>query len=199
MPKKLQTRERLLDAGLDLLVARGYNAVGVQEIASAAGVPKGSFYNHFPSKEAFALEVLELYRAGACEALGAAAAGDGGPLERLRRLLEASFREMAEADFELGCLAGRLTQELAGEHEAFREPLENAFLCMRAVLTRLLAEAKGLGQLPADLDPEATAEFLFNAWQGATQRAKAAHSEAPLRNYLDLVFGRVLAPATSTT
>ena len=62
MPR-LNTREEIVQAGLKCLVEKGFNAVGVQEITDAAGVPKGSFYNHFESKEALGVEIVERYGA----------------------------------------------------------------------------------------------------------------------------------------
>src|SRR4029079_13041520 len=60
-PANPETRSRLLEKGGDLVSTRGFNATGVQEITAAAGVPKGSFYNYFDSKEAFAVAVLTEY------------------------------------------------------------------------------------------------------------------------------------------
>jgi TetR/AcrR family transcriptional repressor of nem operon len=58
---KPNVRERLLDAGVEAFHRRGFNGCGVQEITEAAGVPKGSFYNHFASKEALGAAVLDRY------------------------------------------------------------------------------------------------------------------------------------------
>ena len=60
MPKPSH-RETLLTAGLHVVFKQGYCGASVRDIVQAAGVPQGSFTNHFPSKEAFCLEVLERY------------------------------------------------------------------------------------------------------------------------------------------
>src|SRR3984957_11028955 len=57
------TRNRLIDVGLELMRRHGYGATGLQELLSAAGVPKGSFYHHFASKEEFTTAVIERYAA----------------------------------------------------------------------------------------------------------------------------------------
>jgi len=54
-------KAELVEAGLDLLHRRGFSATSVADIAEAAGVPKGSFYNHFKSKDDFGSAVLDLY------------------------------------------------------------------------------------------------------------------------------------------
>jgi TetR/AcrR family transcriptional repressor of nem operon len=192
MPKKLQTRERLLDRGLELLLTQGFSATGVAEVTAAAGVPKGSFYNYFPSKDDFALAVLDRYQVEACREMSSVLRGQGSPLERLRKWVAASRERMADRRFQVGCLAGRLAQELAGEQPAFRAPLEEAFLCMQSHLELLLREAREKGEIPSDLDIEAVAEFILNAWQGAAQRAKAAHTAQPLENFERLLFERIL-------
>lgn len=60
MPKP-NVREQLMEAGLRTLHSQGFNGCAVQDITQAAGVPKGSFYNHFESKEALALAALEMF------------------------------------------------------------------------------------------------------------------------------------------
>jgi TetR/AcrR family transcriptional repressor of nem operon len=193
MPKKLNTRERLVDQGLELLLTQGFAATGVAEVTSAAGVPKGSFYNFFPSKEEFALAVLDRYQEAACAEMVRQFAGEGTPLTRLRRWLADGRERMSDGGFQVGCLAGRLAQEVAGEHPAFRQPLEQAFRCMRNHLAGLLRDAQRAGEVSSDVDAEAVAEFLLNAWQGAAQRAKAAHTAAPLENFERIVFERLLS------
>jgi len=60
-PANPQVRSRLLSVGRDVVHDRGFNGCGVQDITTAAGVPKGSFYNYFESKEMFAAEILDDY------------------------------------------------------------------------------------------------------------------------------------------
>jgi len=188
-----KNRNHLLDVGLKLLRERGFNATGIQEIADAAGVPKGSFYNYFPSKEAFAMAVLEIYGESAanqvCETLDAAG---GSPLQRVRSLFEGQRERLAQTGLSEGCLAGRLAQELAGEHPCFRQPLERTFQRMSGCLAATLREAQGAGEIDPDLDAEALASFLVTSWQGALLRAKSTGSDAPLRLFSELALGSLL-------
>ena len=120
-----QNRDKLLAEGMRLLREGGYQATGVQEITAACGVPKGSFYNYFPSKTAFGVEVLEAYAEEGGRALDEALADDGRPpLARLRGLYEGWIAGMAEGGFRGGCLIGNLTQEMADHDDAFRQALE---------------------------------------------------------------------------
>lgn len=193
MPRKPVNRDRLLQEGQRLLAQQGFAATGVQEITDAAEVPKGSFYNYFDSKEDFAIAVLERYREQACQHLDQALIqGSGSPLTRLRAFFEHGKNEMVATDFGGGCLAGRLAQELAGEHACFRNPLDQAFQSIQGYLERCLREARDGGEIEQTTDPRTLAEFIVLAWQGAMLRAKAAHSAAPLETCQAVIFEQIL-------
>ncbi len=188
-------RDQLLEEGLKLFSTRGFAATGVQEITDAGGVPKGSFYNYFDSKEDFALEVLGRYRAESCSALcGLLGDRSRSPVARLRELCEAGIEKMRDTGFSEGCLAGKLAQELAGENAAFRDSLDQAFSCITGLIAECMRQARDAGEIPADADPAQLAEFFFAGWQGAMLRAKAAGHEGPLRAFVEVTFGRLLTP-----
>lgn len=193
-----KSRDKLVEAGLELFGQQGYAATGVQDIADAAGVPKGSFYNYFDSKEDFAVAVLDRYRQGAVEHFASLVSLDNAsPLARLEALLVGMEQQLAASDFAGGCLAGRLAQELAGEKPALREPLCEVFSAMQERLVDCLRAAQQAGELAADEDSELLASFLVNAWQGAMLRAKAAGSVEPLAAVRKVVFTRLLVPLAS--
>lgn len=197
-----KSRERLLEEGLNLFGRNGYAATGVQDITDAAGVPKGSFYNYFQSKEDFAVAVLELYRDRASEHSAFLTSTEiPSPLTRLSAFLGAAEQELSDSGFAGGCLAGRLAQELAGEQAQFRAPLCQVFGAMQQAVERCLVEAQQVGELAPQDDPALLASFLVNAWQGAMLRAKAAGSVQPLVDVRTVVFSRLLlaAPESSTS
>src|SRR5581483_10819288 len=100
------TKQRLLDAGLTMLLAHGYNDLGIQALLEATHIPKGSFYHHFKDKEDFALQVLDQYMRGVHASLDACL-GDPGrpPLERVRRFFETTQESYREQGY-MGCLMG---------------------------------------------------------------------------------------------
>ncbi len=186
-------RERLLETGLQLFLEQGYSATGVGDVTAAAGIPKGSFYNYFRSKEEFAVAVLERYREAEVARLAEALKpSETSPLNRLRALFEHFAAGLRCAPAVHGCLAGRLAQELAGEHPTFRQPLERTFRSLETSLSRLLREAQEAAELDAREDPDRLASFLVSAWQGTLQRAKCGEGEEPVRIFLDLVFEKLL-------
>ena len=69
------TRQKILDAAQPIMASRGFSAVGINEVLSAASVPKGSFYHYFRSKDAFGQALLEAFACGRN--------AHGGPLRRL--------------------------------------------------------------------------------------------------------------------
>src|SRR5580658_9997508 len=111
MPRP-SAREEIVQAGMKCLVERGFNAVGVQDITDAAGVPKGSFYNHFESKEALGAEVVERY--GADETRREILTDPGvPPLQRLRRHFERISALNVDSHFKRNCILGGFASELA--------------------------------------------------------------------------------------
>lgn len=188
-----RTRDLVIDRGLDLVHERGFNATGVQDIADAAGIPKGSFYNYFRSKEDFAVAVLNRYADAECEELDRRLIRAGGPpLERLRGMYRHWIDVSDSQGCSRGCLTGNLCQEMASASLPLRAALDGVFRRIEGSLAACLREAQVAGQLSPEADPEQLAGFLYFGLQGALLRAKARGSTAPLRDFQEIVFGSVL-------
>jgi TetR/AcrR family transcriptional regulator, transcriptional repressor for nem operon len=185
------TKQRLLDEGLALLLEQGYNHLGVHTLLKKAGVPKGSFYHHFASKEDFALEVIEQYMVEVHQGLDACLGDESlGPLARVRRFLELSKEKYREQG-NLGCLLGGLGQELSGVSERFRRRIEACFSAIAERFAVCFELAKERGELPADADSRALADLLINCWEGAALRSRLWRDSSPLDSALDFYFGAV--------
>src|SRR6185295_13227287 len=123
-PANPETRSRLLEKGGDLVSSRGFSATGVQEITAAAGVPKGSFYNYFDSKEAFAVALLtDYWEAVVAEFGGILLRGRTSPLSRVTRYFAglAEFHERRR--YAVGCLIGNMALEVTPTSEQVRVKL----------------------------------------------------------------------------
>lgn len=188
------TREHILDIGGRIIHHKGYTATGLQEILTAAGVPKGSFYFYFKSKEDFGLALIDHYRAGLAAATRPILEDPSKPpLERLERFFS-WFRDVFAAEgFIKGCPLGNLTQELGDVNPAFRAKLHLALENLIRAVAIQLQDASARGDLSARLDPEATARFIISAWQGALVRMKAVAGPEPLDNFQTMVFQVLLA------
>jgi TetR/AcrR family transcriptional repressor of nem operon len=179
-PSNPQVRARLLAAGLALVHARGFAASGVKDITDAAGVPKGSFYAYFPSKEAFAAAVLEHYWADIESRLVPILGSPGLARERIIRFFHALADEHEAGDFLLGCLVGNLSLELSGSSEPVRTELARILGSWDNALTECVRSGQqGAGDVRADIDAAELASLLIEAWEGAALRGKVTRSRAP--------------------
>jgi TetR/AcrR family transcriptional repressor of nem operon len=182
------TKQRLLDAGLPLLLEHGYNDLGIQALLGATGIPKGSFYHHFADKEDFALQVVDQYMRGVHAALDTCLGEDGGPpLERVRRFFELIL-DSYQTEGYMGCLLGGLGQELSGVSEVFRHRIEECFTAIAERIAVCLDEARQRGDIPADSDAGHMASLLVDCWEGAALRSRLRRDAAPLNAMLDFYF-----------
>src|SRR5690349_261386 len=106
MGRNSDARPKILAAGRDLLARRGYSALGVAEICAAAGVPKGSFYYFFDSKQALAEAVIEDHWVEQRAQWAALLGSDKAPLERLRDLYDATTEVQRRAQKDTGAVTG---------------------------------------------------------------------------------------------
>jgi TetR/AcrR family transcriptional repressor of nem operon len=184
-------RERLLDAGVQLLWRSGYAQTGVREIVAAAGTGPGSFTNHFASKEDFAHEVLERYFAYVRGLVAQALTDDGlEPVERVRRYLDLITLKLADAEWTRGCLIGNLSLESV-HSERLRQRLAEIFTEWRAPFATCIAEAQAAGAIATTFSPDDLADFLLAGWQGAMLRMKVERSPEPLERYKRILFATV--------
>jgi TetR/AcrR family transcriptional repressor of nem operon len=183
------TKQRLIDAGLTMLLEHGYNDLGIQALLEETGTPKGSFYHHFRDKEHFALEVVDQYmrqvHAGLDACLGDASRP---PLDRVRRFFELTQQAYRREGY-MGCLLGGLGQELSGVSDVFRQKIEDCFSEIAARIARCLELASQAGDIPADADPSRLASLLVDCWEGAALRSRLRGSATPLKAMLDFYFG----------
>ena len=186
-----QNREKILAAGLRLFYQRGYHGAGIGEITAAAGVPKGSFYNYFQSKEDFAGEVLSHYTELACQYLDTSLSKQSlTPLNRLKELFERFAQDHSQQN--LGCLTGNLTQEMASQSDNLRRLVDQSLKTMEERYRQCLSAAQQAGELDLALDTHATAYFLYNSWQGTLLRAKAEGNNQAIKRFTQSLFTQLL-------
>ncbi len=192
---KNTTKQALLDAGMKLIFQQGYNNTGLNEVLDAAGVPKGSFYYYFDSKQDFGLQVLDGFIRRDRQRLTEFLEDDTvDPLTRLRNYFDWYARYLESMGCSQGCLLGNLGQELADQNEAFRLKIDEAMRVQPSVLASTLKAAQAQGQIDPSLDVEAIAEFIYNSWQGAMLRMKVAKSITPLQVFEKTLFDTILKP-----
>lgn len=183
-----QTKQRLLDAGLAMLLEHGYHDLGIQALLDATGTPKGSFYHHFEDKADFALQVIDEYMKNVHAGLDACL-GDKNvpPLKRVRGFFELT-REHYRREGYMGCLLGGLGQELSGVSDVFRRKVEGCFAEIARRIAVCLEEARKRGDIPAKSEPRQMASLLVDCWEGAALRSRLRGTPAPLTTMLDFYF-----------
>ena len=190
---KHDTRNAILEAAAPLIHSQGFHKTGLKDILDAAGVPKGSFYFYFKSKDDFGLALVD-HLAQSMRERSAPVLQDTvlPPLERLSRFFSALCRNLKSIGYERGCPIGNLAQEMSDLSPAMREQLHQAMAAITGRFAGVLREAAERGDLPADLDPDQTAAFIFDAWEGALLRMKTEKSPASLERFHSFVFNRLL-------
>ena len=174
-----------------MLLERGYNAMGIQDLLAETGTPKGSFYHHFNSKEAFALAVVDAYMDEVHLGLDKALTNpDRAPLNRVRDFLELSA-EKYRSEGNLGCLLGGLGQELSVINDRFRLKIQQCLATIAERFAVCFDEARAQGELPAQTDGRALANRLLDCWEGAALRSRLLRDPAPLFDMLDFYFAQV--------
>ena len=151
MGRTSDAREKILAAAQLLIELRGYSALGVAEICAAAGVPKGSFYYFFESKEALALAVVDEHWAAQRHDWARILDGDAEPLERLRQLSEATqagqLAGQQSCGTVSGCMFGNLTLEMSNQTEAIRQRLQQVFDAQVDMVAAVVSQALDRGQV----------------------------------------------------
>lgn len=184
-------KHHILAAGERLIARKGFVGVGLAEILAEAGVPKGSFYHYFGSKERFGEELLGVYVQTYLARLDAVLAPGGGPARaRLMRYFddwqhgqcEASPARCSSDDVSGKCLIVKLSAEVADISEGMRSALRQGTDQVVARLAACLDEARAEGSVPAGLDAQATALSLYQLWLGASLLAKLRRDNSPFSN-----------------
>jgi TetR/AcrR family transcriptional repressor of nem operon len=192
MPKPSH-REKILTEGLRVVHERGFAGASVRDIVQAAGVPQGSFTNHFASKEAFGLEVLDLYYARGSELMRETLRNDAlPPLQRLGAYIDATKDRLNRNGMRNGCLYCNFTVDASAHSEILRQRLVEIFAEVQASFAYCLRAAVKAGELSPNLDCDEIAAFIVSSLQGANLLAKAQRSPVPIERFKQILFSTIL-------
>ena len=171
----------LLFAGVSLLTQKGFEATGLDEITKNAGLPKGSFYAYFDSKEIFGLAVIDAYSDFFTKMLDRSYLNEARtPLERIGDFIIKARSNMARHDYNRGCLIGNLGQEINTLPDVFRQRLSDVFYKWQKKTETCLLAAQARGEIPPYINCTAKAELFWIGWEGAVLRAKLERRARPL-------------------
>lgn len=179
---RLDKRDLILSKGTEVMTRRGYHGAGVQEIVQAAGVPKGSFYHYFASKEDFAQQALEyLYAPRLQRYVLALTNAEQTPCGRILDYYQDLVEHFAAQEkLEYHCFIASLGFEMAELAPSIGQQVEQIFQRSAEILQACLEEAQQMGEIGAGEDCANLAMFITNAWQGALTRLKVSASTEAL-------------------
>ncbi|PKG78605.1 TetR family transcriptional regulator [Shewanella sp. Actino-trap-3] len=181
------TRAELIRSGLEQLTEQGFASSGIEPILKKVGVPKGSFYHYFASKEAFGQVVLQNYADYFLRKLEIHLLDESYlPLTRIRHFVADAKAGMIRYEFKRGCLVGNLGQEVGVLPDSFRPQIIEIFVSWQDCLARCLKDAQLHGELAESANCQLLAENFWVGWEGAVSRAKLVQQATPLDNYCDL-------------
>jgi TetR/AcrR family transcriptional regulator, transcriptional repressor for nem operon len=185
----LDTRALLLRAGVEALTIKGFSATGIDEILRTVGVPKGSFYHYFASKEAFGAALIDCYAAYFARKLARHLEDQSRtPLARLLAFISDAQAGMAKFDYQRGCLVGNLGQEMGALPESYRAQLGAVFTDWQERLSNCLRAAQEAGEISALADCAQLSAFFWIGWEGAVLRAKLERNPSALEIFSDVFF-----------
>ncbi len=195
LTNKLIKREKLLDQGVQMLMAQGYHGTGLKEILDTVRIPKGSFYNYFASKEEFAAEAVTHYIEPFIQRLRTHLLNrqDDG-LAALRNYYAELIVEVEQTGFKGGCLLGNLMGEIGDTSEVCRQALIAAVARYSRLQENALLQAQQQGTVRSDRSAKSMADLLLNSWQGALLRMKIERSTQPLQECLQLLLDDYFKP-----
>jgi TetR/AcrR family transcriptional regulator, transcriptional repressor for nem operon len=190
---KESTKDKILDHAARIMRENGFNNTGIQEILQSAGVPKGSFYFYFKSKDDLGLALIDYYAEFFCAmSESSLRSAEGSPLQRLRKFFEDLRLHWDQEERKSGCPIGNLTQEMGVISDAFRAKLRQVFSRMNRDIRECLEQARERHEIAPELDLTATADFILNSWEGALLRMKAEGGTDPLILFEQMVFDHLL-------
>ena len=168
------TKEKILDAAQQLMLAKGFPATTVDEICEAAGFTKGSFFHYFESKEHLGKEVLDRFYVFLQQTIDQGSfRKKSDPLQRVYGYVDRFIEMSTNPELPSGCLLGHFTQELSDTHPEIRSLCAQYFAEWAALLKHDLDEAKAKYAPRASFDTQSVAEYFLAVMQGSRILATA--------------------------
>jgi len=168
------TKEKILDAAQQLMLAKGFPATTVDEICQAAGFTKGSFFHYFASKEHLGKEVLDRFYVLLQQTIDQGSfRKKSDPLQRVYGYVDRFIEMSTNPELPNGCLLGHFTQELSDTHPEIRSLCAQYFAEWAALLKHDLDEAKAKHAPRVSFDTQSVAEYFLAVMQGSRILATA--------------------------
>ncbi len=192
---RTHSRESLLDIGNSLFQLHGYHGTSLSMILEACGVSRGSFYNYFGGKEAYAIEVIEHYQVLEFDRWQDEYAQlEGLHSEKLKLMMERLIEELSMTNERVGCLLANLSGEMALASDDFRAAIRQAINRVLEAISEDMRQCQAEGSVRTDLSAQQLAQLIWDYWQGALLRMKVENSRDPLYQAIEMLWQHLLPP-----
>jgi TetR/AcrR family transcriptional repressor of nem operon len=185
MPQ-VSVKQRLVEHAEDVFRRLGYDGASVQDITTAARVPKGSFYNHFESKQALAAEIVGRY----CQDTDLAVLAQPGvaPLDRLRRHFSDQLNRIASSGVEFGCLLGTFANAVPAAGEQVQSMVLRGLEEWSEAVAATVQDGQDDGDIASDRSARDVAILLIDTYEGGILRARVTGDFTNVRSNMDILL-----------
>lgn len=175
-------KTQILQSAAFLIRKKGYNHTGIKEILDTAGVPKGSFYYYFKSKEELGIELIDFYLEFFRSKIDKITSGKSkSGIKRIKKFIAVFNDIFVSENYSGGCPLGNLAQEMGDLNEKFRQKVSRAFEEIESFVKACLDDAIAAGEIDISVNTKKTAQLIVNSWEGAIMRMKLEKSLAPVK------------------
>ena len=183
MDKKQLKRNEIIEKTIFIIYRNGYHGTGIQELADAAGIPKGSFYNYFESKEDYAVRALHFYHQYLKDNLLFVLDDQSlPPKERVKRFFAMNISMLEGFHYQMGCLVGNFSEEMGDVSDRLAKTTDGILIEIVEDIAGCLEDAAA-----SEEDSRQMAEFLVNSFQGAMLRMKSRRNRQPLDLFMTMM------------
>ncbi len=179
------TKEKLLDAAQQLMLAKGFAATSVDEICEAAGLTKGSFFHYFESKDELGKQVLKRFCAQGAQLHASFCRQEADPLKRVYNYIDGAIQMAKDPQMNKGCLLGLFAQELCDTNVEIRQACKKGFDDWGREFGEELARAKARYAPKASFEPLELADHLIAVMEGSMIIGKSRRDMAVMAKNLE--------------
>ena len=189
---RIHSVDKLLQTGIDMMVADGYHNTSINKVIQQAGLPKGSFYYLYKDKKAFAIAAIQQYADDTVAAMDRIFdQPDVTPIASIRQYFAASIDKFQKTNYCQGCFLGNMSLELSDVDEDFRAVIQQSLSRLSASVRKQLDLAVGNGSLKTGANTAVLADLIINTWHGTLLRMKATRSRQPLDIFINDFFNQI--------
>ncbi len=186
-------RLEILEKGAEIIIIKGFNNTGINEILTAADIPKGSFYFYFKNKEDFGINLIKYFLGMFLKMANQFLNQEDLPyLTRFRGFFDFFLNIYVKQKYTGGCPIGNFSLEMSDLNENFRVEILNSFDSMQDVIKSFLIGAKNNSEISKKTNIDEMSEFILNSWEGTLMRMKVRKNSNPSDIFFNLIFEKLL-------